>query len=57
MSYIYFRFLTHSHLMAFWKLIEPASHNMIHVSRVRATTMKSEAGTMGSALVNIEIAE
>ncbi|KAI7800509.1 uncharacterized protein LOC130565305 [Triplophysa rosa] len=46
----YTRFLTHSHLMAFWKLIEPASHNMIHVSRVRATTMKSEAGTIGSAL-------
>lgn len=39
--------------MAFWKLIEPASHNMIHVSR--ATTMKSEAGTADSPGVNKKI--
>lgn len=45
----YTRFVTYSHLMAFWKLIEPASHNMIHVSRVRATTMRSEARTADSA--------
>lgn len=41
--------MTYSHLMAFWKLIEPASHNMIRVSRARATTIRSEAGTTGSA--------
>ncbi|XP_052454900.1 uncharacterized protein LOC128015255 [Carassius gibelio] len=43
----YTRFVTYSHLMAFWKLIEPASHNMIRVSRARA--IRSEAGTTGSA--------
>ncbi|ROJ25239.1 hypothetical protein DPX16_20052, partial [Anabarilius grahami] len=55
----YTRFLTCSHLTTFWKLIEPASHNMIRVSRVRAraTTIRSEAGTTGSAWVNKEIEE
>lgn len=57
MSYISFRFMTYSHLIAFWKLIEPASHNMIRVSRARATTIRSEAGTTGSAWVNKEIEE
>lgn len=45
--------------MTFWKLIEPASHNMIRVSRIRAraTTIRSEAGATGSAWVNNEIEE
>lgn len=46
----YTRFVTYSHLMAFWKLIEPASHNMIRASRATATTVKSEPGTTDSAL-------
>lgn len=41
----YTRFTTFSHLMAFWKLIEPASYNMIRVSRVRAAAVKREDGT------------
>ncbi|XP_056301526.1 uncharacterized protein LOC130213768 isoform X2 [Danio aesculapii] len=46
----YTRFTTCSHLMAFWKLIEPASNNMIRVSRVRASTVKREDGTTDVAL-------
>nr|XP_005163657.1 uncharacterized protein LOC566646 isoform X2 [Danio rerio] len=46
----YTRFTTCSHLMAFWKLIEPASNNMIRVSRVRAATMKHEDGMTDGAL-------
>ncbi|XDV50069.1 hypothetical protein PO909_019192 [Leuciscus waleckii] len=45
----YTRFMTYRHLMTFWKLIEPASHNMIRVTRARATTIWSEAETRGSA--------
>ncbi|XP_067312749.1 uncharacterized protein [Pseudorasbora parva] len=45
----YTRFMTYSHLMTFWKLIEPASHNMIRVSRARATTVRSEPVTTSSA--------
>ncbi|XP_056092311.1 uncharacterized protein LOC130071488 [Rhinichthys klamathensis goyatoka] len=44
----YTRFMTYRHLMTFWKLIEPASHKMIRVTRARATTMRSEAETRGS---------
>ncbi|KAG1931606.1 hypothetical protein F2P79_021506 [Pimephales promelas] len=38
------RFYTR-HLMTFWKLIEPASHKMIRVTRERETTIWSEAET------------
>ncbi|XP_032369093.1 uncharacterized protein LOC116687661 [Etheostoma spectabile] len=44
----YTRFMTYRHLMSFWKLIEPASHKMIRVTRARATTMRSEAETRDS---------
>ncbi|XP_016425630.1 uncharacterized protein LOC107753874 [Sinocyclocheilus rhinocerous] len=43
----YTRFATYNHLMAFWRLIEPASHNMFRLTRVRTATM-SEAGASGS---------
>jgi len=42
--------MTYRHLMTFWKLIEPASHKMIRVTRERETTIWSEAET--SAWVN-----
>ncbi|KAF4115282.1 hypothetical protein G5714_002771 [Onychostoma macrolepis] len=38
----YTRFVTYNHLMAFWRLIEPASHNMVRVTRARAATTRSE---------------
>ncbi|XP_018972001.1 uncharacterized protein LOC109103116 [Cyprinus carpio] len=43
----YTRFATYNHLMAFWRLIEPVSHNMFRVTRVRTATV-SEAGASGS---------
>ncbi|XP_034748650.1 THAP domain-containing protein 2-like [Etheostoma cragini] len=48
----YIRFMTYRHLISFWKLIEPASHKMIRVTRARATTMRSEAETRDSTWVN-----
>ncbi|XP_058629590.1 uncharacterized protein LOC131539210 [Onychostoma macrolepis] len=45
----YTRFVTYNHLMAFWRLIEPASHNMVRVTRARAATTRSEGGASGNA--------
>ncbi|KAF4113997.1 hypothetical protein G5714_004220 [Onychostoma macrolepis] len=36
----YTRFVMYNHLMAFWRLIEPASHNMVRVTRARAATTR-----------------
>ncbi len=47
------RFVTYNHLMAFWRLIEPASHNMVRVTRARAATTRSEGGASGNASVII----
>ncbi|KAI7789388.1 hypothetical protein IRJ41_018296, partial [Triplophysa rosa] len=41
---LYTRFVTYKHLMAFWQLLEPASHKMVCVTRARAATGCSEAG-------------
>ncbi|XP_067287719.1 uncharacterized protein [Pseudorasbora parva] len=35
--------------MAFWRLIEPASHNMVRLTRARAAATKSEDGASHSA--------
>ncbi|XP_026076806.1 uncharacterized protein LOC113055066 [Carassius auratus] len=43
----YTRFATYNHLMAFWRLIEPASHSMLRLTRARAATT-SEDGSSGS---------
>ncbi len=53
MSHILCRFVTYNHLMAFWRLIEPASHNMVRVIRARAATTRSEGGASGNASVII----
>lgn len=45
----YTRFATYNHLMAFWRLIEPASHNMVRLTRARAASTKSEDGASDSA--------
>ncbi len=55
MSHILCRFVTYNHLMAFWRLIEPASHNMVRVTRARAATTRSEGGASGNASVIIYI--
>ncbi|XP_058632508.1 uncharacterized protein LOC131541040 [Onychostoma macrolepis] len=49
MSHILCRFVTYNHLMVFWRLIEPASHNMVRVTRARAATTRSEGGASGNA--------
>ncbi len=51
LSHISYRFATYNHLMAFWRLIEPASHNMVRLTRVGTATV-SEAGASGSTSVN-----
>ncbi len=53
MSNILCRFVTYNHLMAFWRLIEPASHNMVRVTRARESTTRSEGGASGNAYVII----
>ncbi|KAK9966354.1 hypothetical protein ABG768_003471 [Culter alburnus] len=45
----YTRFATYNHLMAFWRLIEPASHNMVRLTRARQAKTKNEDGASGSA--------
>ncbi len=41
--------------MAFWRVIEPASHSMVHVTRARTATTRSEVGVTSNAMVNIDI--
>ncbi|KAL1265543.1 hypothetical protein QQF64_003570 [Cirrhinus molitorella] len=43
----YTRFATYNHLMAFWRLIEPASHNMVGLTRAR-TAAATEVGSSNS---------
>ncbi|XP_058621123.1 uncharacterized protein LOC131533086 [Onychostoma macrolepis] len=46
----YTRFVTYNHLMAFWRLIEPASHNMVRVTRARAATTRSYSPSCNTGL-------
>lgn len=41
--------MTYSHLMAFWKLIESASHRMVRATRAKAATTSGEDGATGNA--------
>lgn len=45
----YTRFTTYNHLMAFWRIIQPASHNMLRVTRARADTTKSDVQASDNA--------
>ncbi|XP_065108576.1 uncharacterized protein [Paramisgurnus dabryanus] len=43
------RFMTYSHLMAFWRLIEPATNRMVRVTRAKGATKSGEVGATGNA--------
>lgn len=43
------RFVTYSHIMAFWRLIEPATNRMVRVTRAKAATRSGEVGATGNA--------
>nr|XP_695963.3 uncharacterized protein si:ch211-262i1.5 isoform X1 [Danio rerio] len=47
----YTRFATYNHLMAFWRIIQPASHNMFRVTRARADTTKCDVQATDKASV------
>lgn len=43
------RFVTYSHIMAFWRLIKPATNRMVRVTRAKAATRSGEVGATGNA--------
>lgn len=47
------RFVTHTHLMAFWRQIEPATGKIMHVTRVQTTAKTDEVPHTANATVNV----